>query len=107
MKVSTTGTVLKVFPTQEFDSGFKKRTFILKVDEYNELPLDMTKDKVDFLNNINEGDQVDVSFFVGGRHWKDDKWFPSLTCGYVKKMDGDTAPATVAATTEVNDDLPF
>ena len=105
MKVSTNGTVIKVFPTQEFDSGFKKRTFILKVDEYNELPLDMTKYKVEFLDKINEGDEVEVSFFVGGRHWKDDKWFPSLSCVYVKKTEGKSEPATTVSAHE--DDLPF
>jgi uncharacterized protein YciI len=105
MKVATHGELLRIFDTQEFESGFKKRQFVLKVDEYTEVILEVQKEKVDFLNKLNEGDNVEVTFFVNGRHWKDDKWFNTLTCTYIKKAE--TAAATTeTANTEMND-LPF
>jgi len=113
MKVSTTGTLLKIFDTQEFESGFKKREFVVKVDEYNEIKMELQKDRVDFLDKLKEGDEVETSFFVNGRHWKDDKWFVSLTCGFIKKA-GESSNAmpvneNIKVTAEdTNDDgLPF
>jgi hypothetical protein len=106
MKVQVAGTVKKVFATQEFDSGFKKRQFVLKVDEYTEILLEMQKDNVDYLDKIKEGDKVDTTFFVNGRHWKEDKWFNTLVCVYIKGMQTEE-PKKEEAVQEYNDDLPF
>ena len=101
------GTLIKKFDL--FEKGdFKKLEFVIKVDEYNELKIQAVADKIDFLKNINEGDQVEFSYFVNGKAYND-TWFVNLTIAYIKKMEvSNTASAPSSnLVADTADDLPF
>lgn len=108
MKVDLTNVqVIKKFDAQttitKSGKDFKRQEFVVKASEYDELKIQATNDKVDFLKGINEGDMVDVSFFVQGSKWKD-VWFTNLGMAYIKKLElaGNVSHASSSA-----DNLPF
>ena len=57
-----TGKVVKLKPIETFQSGFQKRTVVVKTAEQypQELPIDFLKDAVDKLVDISEGSNVKV-----------------------------------------------
>lgn len=83
-----TGIVHEVLPLQTFNSGFTKRTVIIVDDPTKERPsytaVDFTKDRVAYLDAVQKGEQVDVSFYTDARSWTnpsngETRWFSSLT----------------------------
>lgn len=102
MKVDLTSVkVIKKFDV--FTKGdFKKQEFVVEASQYDKLKIQAVGDKIDFLTKINEGDTVDVSFFVQGSEWND-KFFVNLGLAYIKKAEG-VATETVA---DNGTDLPF
>ena len=68
-----TGTIIKINETQEFDSGFCKREFI--VDTGGEWPqqikFECVKDNVTMLDQRAEGDEVTVHFNIRGNEYND------------------------------------
>lgn len=69
MEVS--GIVKKVFEEQVFDSGFRKRELIVTTEEQypQHISIEFHQDKVDLLNDVNEGSKVKVSINLRGREW--------------------------------------
>lgn len=110
MKV--TGTIKLIEDTQEFDSGFIKRGFVVTTDEDypQDLYMEFVKDKVSLLDDATVGDQVEVSINLRGREYQG-KYFVNLTAW---KMDitggssGSKPPKdSVEKVSETGDDLPF
>ena len=62
MSYEVEGIIVEIYPTKVFESGFQKREFVLNVSDNEDYPkypkLEMTKDKVDFLDKYKVGDQV-------------------------------------------------
>lgn len=91
-----TGQVVHIGPVQEFGSnGFYKRTLVIsdEADKYpQEIPFDCAKKSADDAGNLELGQQVTVSFDLRGRHWKDDKWFPSLNAWKIDTLGRKPAP---------------
>jgi hypothetical protein len=84
---------------------FLKQEFIVKASEYDHVKITAMADKLDFLKNINEGDTVDVSFFVGGwyNEAKGDCW-NNLNMQFIKKAEGQAVAQPVDSHA---DNLPF
>lgn len=72
MSYEAEGTIKKIMATNQVSDKFKKREFILTVNENNfeeTLKFELKQDKVDMLNNSKVGDKVKVQFNLTGREW--------------------------------------
>ena len=71
MELIVKGRIEKVFETQQVTDSFKKREFILLMDENNypqKVKFEMIQDKVNHLDN-KEGKEVTVKFNLKGREY--------------------------------------
>ncbi|XOD68994.1 MAG: DUF3127 domain-containing protein [Flavobacteriales bacterium AspAUS03] len=131
MEVS--GTVKKIFDTQTFGSGFRKRELILTTNEQypQHLSIECVQEKTDFLNDLKPGDEIRVSINLRGREWTNPegvtKYFNSIQGWRIEKIQSQTlgsesvpsasspmsdAPVqfsneSTTSSTEEFDDLPF
>ncbi|MDG4945275.1 DUF3127 domain-containing protein [Weeksellaceae bacterium KMM 9713] len=93
------GKVTKIFDTQTFASGFKKREVIVTTQEQYPQPLsiEFLQDKTELADQINVGDDVKVSINLRGREWTSPdgvvKYFNSIVGWRVEKL----APENVGA----------
>jgi hypothetical protein len=65
------GTIKVIGETQEFDSGFKKRQFVITTagDYPQDIAMEFFRDKCDVLNKYKVGDTVTVWFNVSGNEY--------------------------------------
>ena len=82
LAIDLKGKMYLIKDTQTFESGFKKREFILSVDETNNstgavytqyIPLEAIKDNCSKLDNFSIGETVEVSVNLRGRLYKKDE----------------------------------
>ena len=80
------GKVTKIFDTQTFSSGFKKREVIVTTQEQYPQPLsiEFLQDKTDLADQINVGDDVKVSINLRGREWTSADILTQLLAGELK-----------------------
>jgi hypothetical protein len=117
-----TGTLKLKRDEQVVNDRFRKREFVLTVDDrgYQQfISFICTQDKCDMLNDIQEGDTITVFFNVKGREWispqREVKYFNSLEAWRINKGAGsapkpgrDEAPEYYnQAPAGGSDDLPF
>ncbi len=117
-------TLKLVKPVQQVSEKFRKREFVVtdNASQYTQyITFQATQDKCDLLNGLNEGDEVEVGFYLRGREWKDNrsgemKYFNSLEAYKIQKTGGQAAPAPgfeagepvdYGQGTDESDDLPF
>lgn len=71
--METTGKIKVIFDTETVSDKFKKREFVLTIDESTPYPqhisFQVTQDKVVFLDQFEEGNEVKVQFNLRGREW--------------------------------------
>jgi hypothetical protein len=71
--MNITGTITEIKDRMEWNSGFSKREFILRIEEDSrypqEIPLELHKDKCERLDEYKAGDRVTVSYDMRGREW--------------------------------------
>ena len=74
-----TGTIKEIRETQEFDSGFKKREFVVTTNEEypQDIKMEFFRDKCEILEKYKVGDSVTVWFNLGGREW-DGKYYVNV-----------------------------
>jgi len=102
--MDVTGKVKKVFDTQTFDSGFRKRELIVTTEEQYPQPIkiEFLQDNIELLNSLKEGDFVKVSINLRGREWTNKEgvtgYFNSIVGWRLEKM---VAQDKTAATTEL------
>ena len=75
-----TGRLKAIFDTQTFPSGFTKREFVVTTgeDKYpQDIKFELVKDKCEWLDNYQEGQEVTVSFDVRGNEFKE-KYYVNL-----------------------------
>jgi hypothetical protein len=79
MSYEIKGKIIKVENEQEFNSGFKKREFVLETEgQYpQQIKLEFTKDKCDLLNKYGVGSIVTVGFNLRGNEYNG-KYFVNL-----------------------------
>ena len=93
-----TGKVVKLKPIETFQSGFQKRTVVVKTAEQypQELPIDFVRDSVDKLVDISEGDNVKVGVNLRGGKYTDKKGEEvhtvSLIGWFINNTDGASTP---------------
>ena len=93
-----TGKVVKLKPIETFQSGFQKRTVVVKTAEQypQELPIDFLKDAVDKLVDISEGSNVKVGVNLKGNRYTNAKGEEvntvSLVGWFINATDGASTP---------------
>ena len=115
-KIKVIGTTMEVG-----SSGFRKRELVITTDDQypQHIAIEFVQDKVDLLNSLVIGDDVDVSINVRGREWinpqGEAKYFNSLQGWRIKAATQESkavtpplepAPYTGSETPQL-DDLPF
>lgn len=119
------GKVQEVGETQQVSETFKKRDLILAYAENPQfveyIRFEATNDRVSNFDNLNVGDEVEVSFNLRGRPWTNKDglttYFNSLVAWRVTKL-GNTSkepsttgyadmPAAVILSDNDSDELPF
>lgn len=120
------GKIHEIGATQQVTESFKKRDLVVAYVESNPqfveyLTFQSTQDRVNIFDNLNIGDEVEVSFNLRGRPWTNKEgvtvYFNSLVAWRVTKI-ANTAPAATApsynnlppidiSSAADDDDLPF
>ncbi|WP_285011292.1 DUF3127 domain-containing protein [Pedobacter faecalis] len=117
------GKVHEVGPVQHVSETFKKRDLIVEYAENPTYPeyikVEAMQDKTALFDNLQPGDQIDVSFNLRGRPWTDKtgktSYFNTLVVWRISKS-GESAQSTPApqyappapvAAPDGSDDLPF
>jgi len=96
------GKVIKKFDLYT-KGDFKKLEIVIETgtsEHPNPLKVAAMNDRVDFLEKLSVGDEVEFSAFVAGNDWND-KYFVNLNLAFIKKTEGAASGATVGS------DLPF
>ena len=114
MDLQIEGTIKVVMDTEEFDSGFTKRAFVVETNEQypQEVKLEFIKDKTAVLDSYHVGDSVNVHFNVRGNEYQG-RYFVNLQAWKMNTLAA-VAPASaplptpppIAASND-DDDLPF
>jgi len=92
--MEVTGKVKKVFETQTFDSGFRKREMVVTTEEQypQHISIEFLQDMVDLLNGLEEGSNVKVFINLRGREWINQegvtRYFNSIV-GWKLEKEGD------------------
>ena len=106
MGIEIAGRIHKIEEEKQITERFKKREFVLVLEENSEYPqyvlFQLTGNRCDKLSDFQVGDEVRVDFSLRGREWKSPKdgvvkYFNSLDVWDLSRM-GDQMPA---------DDMPF
>lgn len=101
MSYTISGKVKKIFETQEFKSGFSKRSFVITTDEKypQDIQLDCLKEKAQMLENLNEKDAITVHFNISGREWND-RYFVNLEAWRIDSGTDASSPTAAVAEDE-------
>lgn len=107
------GKVKAVFETQTFESGFQKREFVITTfEEYpQDVKFELYKEKCDLLNDLKEGDSLDVHFNIRGNEYNG-RYYVNLNAWKIDKLEAEQAPDNKVNTEFVDnlqedDSLPF
>ena len=97
-----TAAIIVIKETQVISEKFKKREFVLEVDEKGDgqwpqkVMFELVNEKCDFLDQYKIGDVVKVSFNLRGREWQSPqgevKYFNTLQAWRIS-IEGQQAPA--------------
>jgi len=101
MRYELSGTLRVVRDTQVISDRFKKREFVVMIDEESQFPqpimCQFTQDRCSKLDNFNSGDKVKVEFYLKGREWTSPqgevKYFLSADAWTIDTLGGNTEPA--------------
>ena len=115
MKAEGKGVIIFIDNTNQVTDSFKKREFAVETSEENNgkvytqsINFQVVQDKCDVLNQFSVGDEINVSFNIGGRAWQNKegvtKYFNSLNAWKIEKLRSSTSAPTNEETPE---DLPF
>lgn len=105
------GVIKMIKQTQQVSDKFSKREFVVTDRSEEKFPQDimfeLTQDKTALLDNIMEGQEVEISFNLRGREWRSPqgevKFFNTLNA--FKVDAGEPIPVATVATDD--NDLPF
>jgi hypothetical protein len=91
--MTITGTLKIKKDTQVVSEAFSKREFVLTVVDgafSNDILIQLTKDKVTLINDINIGDLLEVEVNLKGKEWNSPsgevKYFNSIECWKITKL---------------------
>jgi hypothetical protein len=97
MSYEITGSILEIYPEQQFASGFSKREFVITTrDKYPQcVKLEFTKEKCAQLDDYQPGDPVTVHFNIRGNEWQN-RYFVNLQAWKIAPDGGAAAPGDSA-----------
>lgn len=75
------GTIVYKGETEVVSDKFSKRLVVIsdKSSQYpQEIAFELHKDKCSLLDAYNVGDEIEASYNMNGKLWKDNKWFNTL-----------------------------
>ena len=117
------GVVHVIEGTKAFgQSGFRKRLVVLEQEQNrftNYVPVEFIQDACDTVDQLNLGDEVEVTYRLNGRKWQRDansevKYFVNVEAlSYKVVSQGESAPKAdppdgmIEAGTEDDDEVPF
>lgn len=115
------GTIKKIEDTQQITDSFRKRGVVVTTEEQypQHIMVEFVQDKVNLLDNYQEGDKVNIGINLRGREWTSPqgevKYFNSIQGWRIEKKDGQAASAEGAPAMppmppmpdNEDDDLPF
>lgn len=104
-----TGRVKLIQEEQTFPSGFSKRDFVITTpdDKYpQDVAFSCLKDKAGLLANVSVGQDVEVTFDIGGREY-DGRYFVNLNAWRIDAVGGENAPVYGEQMSDDQDDLQF
>ncbi len=91
---------------QQVSDKFKKREFVLteSSSQYPQMLLfQLTQERCNLIENINEGDEIEVSFNLRGREWTNQqnevKYFNSLEAWKIDTLKSSNNPSTASSST--------
>lgn len=94
MSLELTGNLKVVMDEQVFDSGFKKREFVITTQEEEypqDIKFELIKDKCSEINKFKVGDSIKVHMNIRGNEYKD-KYYVNLQAW---RIEADAAQAPV------------
>jgi len=106
------GKVKELFEEQTFGSGFRKREFVVTMEDGKypqDIKFECVQDKIEQLNGISVNDAVKVKFDLRGREWNG-KYFVNLSAWQVQSSGSAGEPPTADEPVEEDappDDIPF
>ena len=114
MELKINGKVKLIMEQQSWDSGFTKREFVITTNEQypQDVKLECIKDKISLLNDLSEGDDVEVSFNVRGNEYNG-KYFVNLQAWKLNKVGSqpnsnpNSPQPDFEPVGDEDDDLPF
>lgn len=92
------GKIKKMFETQTFPSGFRKRELVITTQEQypQDIIIEFLQDKIELLNSLQVGDDVKISINIRGREWINPegvaKYFNSISGWRIEKI-GESGPS--------------
>ena len=120
MSFEVTGRLHEIFPEQQVTDKFRKREFVLEIDDnsYTQyIKFQATQDRCSLLDNYGKGDTVKVNFNLSGRPFTNREgqqvYFTNLVAWKLEKMSGSASPHSGYVVPDMPhpaddpDDLPF
>ena len=117
MSYEISGKIKYIKQPQVFESGFKKQEFVITTDEKfpQDIKLELTKEKTELLDPLEEGNRVEVSFNIRGNEYNG-RYYVNLQAWRIKADQ--QSPAGLANDlannitlqsdqTELAEDVPF
>jgi hypothetical protein len=113
------GTLHALFDEQQVTEKFRKREFVVEIEDGNYLQyvkFQLTQDKCSALNSFQKGDKVKVVFGLSGREGKsrdgNTVYYTNLGAWKLEKIDGaSSAPPSRRSSSDApppdDDDIPF
>ena len=100
MSLSVKGTIKQKLKLEQGTSKagkeWKSQSFVLNTgSQYNpDICFKLFgEDKINLITNLNEGDEVEVSFNLSSREWNE-KWFTSADAWKIEKSENNTSTTT-------------
>lgn len=103
MAFEVTGKLEVIFDTQQISDRFKKREFVLMIQDgmYHEyIKMQLLQDKCDLLNGYTKGDEIKVSFNLKGKPYQkgsETLYFTNLDAWRVERLSASTPASSSSA----------
>ena len=88
MSYEISGKIKYIKEPQVFESGFKKQEFVVTTDEKfsQQLKFELTKDKIELLESLKVGDEVEVDFNIRGNEYNG-RYYVNLQAWRLRKQE--------------------
>jgi hypothetical protein len=107
-----TGALKCKMGTMTFESGFKKREFVVTTEEEypQDIKFSLIKDKCDLIEEIKENERLDVFFNIRGNEYQE-RFYVDLQAWKIQRLEGVSAEKPDDRTEQDKggdeEDLPF